>query len=52
MITKTIQIDNISVDELAVKIADKLLSKIEVYLNNYVNKKKHFINTWRNCKLS
>jgi hypothetical protein len=35
MITKSIQIVNISVDELA----DKLLTKIEVYLNDYAEKK-------------
>ena len=46
MITKTIQIDNISVDELTDKIAVNLLSKavnllskIEVYLNDYAVKK-------------
>ncbi len=39
MITKTIQIDNISVDELADLIADKLLNKIEVYIDNYASKK-------------
>ena len=33
MITKTIQIQEITVDELADKVADKLLSKIEDYLS-------------------
>jgi len=32
MITKTIQITEVTVDELADKIADKLLFKIEDYL--------------------
>ena len=32
MITKTIQITEVSVDELADKVADKLLLKIESYL--------------------
>ena len=31
MITKTIQITEVSVDELADKVADKLLLKIESY---------------------
>jgi len=38
MITKTIQIENISVDELADLIANKLLSKIEVYLDTVARK--------------
>lgn len=33
MITKTIQINEITFDELADKVADKLLTKIESYLN-------------------
>ena len=32
MITKTIQIQEVTVDELAEKVADKLLLKIEAYL--------------------
>ncbi|WP_302850526.1 hypothetical protein [Polaribacter litorisediminis] len=32
MITKTIQITEVSIDELADKVADKLLLKIEDYL--------------------
>jgi excisionase family DNA binding protein len=32
MITKTIQIQEVTVDELAEKVADKLLLKIETYL--------------------
>lgn len=38
MITKTIQIDNISIDEITALIADKLLSKIVVYIDNYASK--------------
>ncbi|REE82996.1 helix-turn-helix protein [Lutibacter oceani] len=38
MITKTIQIQEITVDELADKVAEKLLSKIEVYLKEYATK--------------
>jgi len=38
MITKTIQIQEITVDELADKVADKLLNKIEDYLSQ-LNKK-------------
>ncbi|WP_242084197.1 helix-turn-helix domain-containing protein [Aestuariivivens sediminis] len=39
MITKTIQITEITFDELADKVADKLLDKIEVYLKE-LNKDK------------
>ena len=38
MITKTIQIQEITIDELADRVADKLMSKIEIYLNNYASK--------------
>ncbi len=38
MITKTIQIQEITVDELANKVAEKLISKIEIYLNQYASK--------------
>ena len=34
MITKTIQITEVSVDELADKVADKLLLKIKSYLDD------------------
>ncbi|SHH67706.1 helix-turn-helix domain-containing protein [Winogradskyella jejuensis] len=34
MITKTIQIQEITVDELADKVADKLLNKIKQYLDD------------------
>lgn len=39
MITKTIQVQEITVDELADKVADKLLLKIEAYLKQ-INSKK------------
>lgn len=38
MITKTIQITEVSVDELADKVADKLLLKIKSYLDVLSNK--------------
>lgn len=38
MITKTIQITEISVDELADKVADKLMFKIEDYLKQLSKK--------------
>jgi len=38
MITKTIQIQEISVDELTDKVAEKLLHKIEIYLKEYAAK--------------
>ncbi|QNM84536.1 helix-turn-helix domain-containing protein [Polaribacter pectinis] len=38
MITKTIQITEVSVDELADKVADKLLLKIKSYLDDLSNK--------------
>jgi len=38
MITKTVQIQEVSVDELADKVADKLLNKIDVYLKEYATK--------------
>ncbi len=38
MITKTLQITEVTIDELADKVAEKLLAKIEVYLNQ-LNKK-------------
>ena len=39
MITKTIQIQEVTVDELAEKVADKLLLKIKGYLNEFNTKK-------------
>ncbi|MBT8245571.1 MAG: helix-turn-helix domain-containing protein [Winogradskyella sp.] len=39
MITKTIQITEVSVDELADKVADKLLLKIKSYLDDLSTKK-------------
>ena len=38
MITKTIQITEVSVDELADKVADKLLLKIKCYLDDLSTK--------------
>jgi hypothetical protein len=38
MISKTIQIQEITVDELADKVAEKLLSKIELYHKEYATK--------------
>ena len=38
MINKTIQIQEFTIDELADKVADKLMSKIEVYLKEYATK--------------
>lgn len=38
MITKTIQITEVSVDELADKVADKLLLKIQSYLDDLYTK--------------
>ena len=38
MISKTIQIQEITVDELADKVAEKLLSKIDIYLKEYAAK--------------
>ena len=38
MITKTIQITEVSVDELADNVADKLLLKIKSYLDDLSNK--------------
>ena len=38
MITKTVQIQEVSVDELADKVAEKLLNKIGVYLKEYATK--------------
>ncbi|NLP58566.1 helix-turn-helix domain-containing protein [Lutibacter sp. B1] len=38
MISKTIQIQEITVDELANKVAEKLLCKIELYLKEYATK--------------
>lgn len=40
MVTKTIQITEVSIDELAEKVADKLLLKIENYLKE-LNKPKN-----------
>jgi excisionase family DNA binding protein len=39
MITKTVQITVVSIEELADKVAEKLIDKIEVYLNQ-LNKKE------------
>jgi hypothetical protein len=41
MITKTIQITEVSVDELADKVADKLLLKIKSYLDELNTKENH-----------
>ncbi len=38
MITKTIQIQEFTIDELADKVSDKLMLKIEVYLKEYATK--------------
>ena len=38
MITKTIQIQEFTIDELADSVANKLMSKIEVYLKEYATK--------------
>ena len=38
MITKTVQIQEVSVDELADIVAEKLLNKIDVYLKEYATK--------------
>ena len=38
MITKTIQIQEITADELAGRVAEKLIGKIEVYLKEYATK--------------
>jgi len=38
MITKTIQIQEFTIDELADAVADKLMLKIEVYLKEYATK--------------
>ena len=45
MITKTIQINEITVDELADKVADKLLLKIEHYLKELGNPKNESLLT-------
>ncbi|MDP2089480.1 MAG: helix-turn-helix domain-containing protein [Flavobacteriaceae bacterium] len=45
MITKTIQIQEITTDELADKVAEKLMSKIEVYLKEYATKNDETILT-------
>ena len=47
MITKTIQIQEISVDELAERVADKLLFKIQFYLDE-LNQKGNDIYLTRN----
>ncbi|WP_305733627.1 hypothetical protein [Tenacibaculum discolor] len=39
MITKTIQITEVTVDELADKVADKLLLKLKITIKNYQNQK-------------
>ncbi|TYB74276.1 helix-turn-helix domain-containing protein [Bizionia myxarmorum] len=45
MITKTIQITELSVDELANQVADKLLLKIEAYLNKIGSTKNEVLLT-------
>ena len=42
MITKTIQIQEITVDELVDKVADKLLNKIKHYLDDLHSNGKNF----------
>ncbi len=38
MLTKTIQIQEVTVDELADMVADKLMAKIDVYLREYATR--------------
>lgn len=45
MLTKTIQIQEFTIDELADTVAEKLLSKIEVYLKEYATKNDETILT-------
>lgn len=40
MVTKTIQITEVTIDELADKVADKLLTKIQIYLDDLNTKQK------------
>lgn len=47
MITKTIQITEVSIDELADKVADKLLLKIEDYLKKIAKTKNEELLTRR-----
>ena len=47
MITKTIQITEVSIDELADKVADKLLLKIEDYLKKIAKPKNEELLTRR-----
>ena len=51
MIHKTIQIQEITVEELADKVADKLLLKIEKYLNKLNTKKEDTLLTRKEAAL-